>query len=137
MPMSRISLLRGKSPEYLRALSDSLHRALVEALDVPPTDRFQLIHQHEPHEMSIDPHYPAGTRSADYVFINVVVGRPRSAAMKAAFYQRLVALLGDAPGLRPEDVMVVIQSSESEDWSFGRAVQGLPARAGANPGAPS
>lgn len=130
MPMSHISLQRGKSPDYLRALSDGLHRALVEALDVPPTDRFQLIHQHEPHEMSIDPHYPAGTRSADYVFINVIVGRPRSAAMKAAFYQRLVTLLGEAPGVRPEDVMVVIQSSQSEDWSFGSGVQGLPARAG-------
>jgi len=129
MPMSHISLLRGKSPEYLRALSDSLHRALVEALDVPPTDRFQLIHQHAPHEMSIDPHYPAGTRSADYVFINVIVGRPRSAAMKAAFYQRLVTLLGEAPGVRPEDVMVVIQSSQSEDWSFGSGVPGLPTRA--------
>ena len=129
MPMSRISLQRGKSPEYLRALSDSLHRALVEALDVPPTDRFQLIHQHEPHEMSIDAHYPAGTRSADYVFIDVVVGRPRSAAMKAAFYQRLVTLLAQSPGVRPEDVMVVILSSQSEDWSFGSAVQGLPARA--------
>jgi len=131
MPMSHISLQRGKSPEYLRALSDSLHRALVEALDVPPTDRFQLIHQHAPHEMSIDPHYPAGTRSADYVFINVIVGRPRSAAMKAAFYQRLVTLLGQAPGIRPEDVMVGIQSSQSEDWSFGSGVQGLPTRAGA------
>jgi phenylpyruvate tautomerase PptA (4-oxalocrotonate tautomerase family) len=130
MPISRISLRKGKSPEYLRALSDSLHRALVEALDVPPSDRFQFIHQHEPHEMSIDPHYPAGARSDDYVFINVVVGRPRSAAMKAAFYRRLVSLLAEAPGVRPEDVMVVIQSSQSEDWSFGSAVQGLPARAG-------
>ncbi|WP_307721888.1 tautomerase family protein [Pseudoduganella plicata] len=126
--MSRISLQRGKSSEYLRAVSDSLHRALVEALDVPPTDRFQLFDQHEPHEMSIDPHYPAGTRSADYVFINVIVGRPRSAAMKAAFYQRLVALLAQSPGVRPEDVMVVIASSQSEDWSFGSGVQGLPLR---------
>lgn len=131
MPMSRISLQRGKSPEYLRAVSDSLHRALVEALDVPPTDRFQLFDQHEAHEMSIDPQYPAGRRSADYVFINVIVGRPRSAAMKAAFYQRLVALLARSPGVRPEDVMVVIGSTQSEDWSFGSGVQGLPARAGA------
>jgi len=48
MPFTRISLIKGKSPEYLQALSDSLHQALVEAFDVPPTDRFQVIHQHAP-----------------------------------------------------------------------------------------
>uniref|UniRef100_E6PQC7 4-oxalocrotonate tautomerase-like domain-containing protein n=1 Tax=mine drainage metagenome TaxID=410659 RepID=E6PQC7_9ZZZZ len=35
MPYARISLLKGKSLEYRRALSDNLHRALVEAFDVP------------------------------------------------------------------------------------------------------
>jgi phenylpyruvate tautomerase PptA (4-oxalocrotonate tautomerase family) len=48
MPFVRISLLKGKSPEYLRALSDGIHRALVEAFDVPPADRFHEIQQHEP-----------------------------------------------------------------------------------------
>ena len=51
MPFARISLRKGKSPEYLRALSDSLHQALVEAFEVPEADRFQLIHQHEPEEL--------------------------------------------------------------------------------------
>jgi phenylpyruvate tautomerase PptA (4-oxalocrotonate tautomerase family) len=51
MPYSRISLLKGKSPDYLRALADSLHAAMVEAFNVPEADHFQLIHQHEPYEM--------------------------------------------------------------------------------------
>ena len=133
MPMTRISLQKGKPPEYLRAISDGVHRALVEAFDVPPKDRFQLIHQHEAHEMSIDPHYEADGRSADYVFINVIAGRPRSTATKAAFYRRLVALLGEAPGLRPDDVMIIIQHSQSEDWSFSAGRQGLPGFAGSQP----
>ncbi|WP_395673745.1 tautomerase family protein [Inquilinus sp.] len=54
MPLTRISLARGKPPDYLRALSDSLHRALVEASEVPPDDRFQIIHQHEPRELVFD-----------------------------------------------------------------------------------
>ena len=29
MPFARISLLKGKSPAYLKALSDGLHRALI------------------------------------------------------------------------------------------------------------
>jgi phenylpyruvate tautomerase PptA (4-oxalocrotonate tautomerase family) len=48
----------------------------------------------------------------------VTAGRPRSAEVKQAFYRRLVALLSESPGVRPEDVMVVISTTNPEDWSF-------------------
>ena len=118
MPFTRISLLRGKSPEYIGALSESLHRALVEAFDAPPNDRFQLIHQHAPGELVFDRNYLGGPRSNDFVLFAVTAGRPRSAQVKQAFYARLVALLAEAPGLRPEDVMIVITTTSPEDWSF-------------------
>jgi phenylpyruvate tautomerase PptA (4-oxalocrotonate tautomerase family) len=118
MPVTRISLLKGKSPEYRSALSDSLHKALVEAFDVPPDDRFQLIHQHEPGELVFDRNYLGGPRSDDFVLFAITAGRPRTTPMKKAFYKRLVALLAEAPGVRPEDVMVVITSTSPEDWSF-------------------
>lgn len=47
MPLVRISLLKGKSPDYIRAISDSVHQSLVEAYNAPADDRFQLIHQHD------------------------------------------------------------------------------------------
>lgn len=119
MPVSRISLLRGKSPDYLRALSNSLHRALVEAFNVPETDSFQAIHQHEPYELVFDREYEGGPRSDDFVLITVTAGKPRSTAMKQAFYQRLVQRLSEAPGLRSEDVMVVINTTQGDEWSFG------------------
>lgn len=119
MPMCRISLLRGKSPEYLQALSDSLHQALVDAFEVPPADRFQVIHQHVREELIFDPHYMGGPRSDDYVLICITAGRARTAATKQAFYQRLVTLLAVTPGMSPEDVMVVINTTAAEDWSFG------------------
>ncbi|AKU23651.1 tautomerase family protein [Massilia sp. MB5] len=125
MPISRISLLKGKSPEYLRALSDSLHQALVEAFEVPPTDRFQLIHQHEPNELVFDREYLGGPRSDNFVTINITIGRQRTAATKQAFYQRLVQLLEQKPGIHPEDVLVVITPVQTEDWSFGGGRQGI------------
>jgi phenylpyruvate tautomerase PptA (4-oxalocrotonate tautomerase family) len=118
MPFSRISLLRGKSPEYLRALSDGLHRALVETFKVPPDDRFQAIHQHEPGELVFDRAYLGGPRSDDFVLIQITAGKPRNTEIKRAFYQRLVEHLKVAPGLRPEDVMVVISTTGLDDWSF-------------------
>ena len=122
MPISRISLLKGKSPDYLRALSDSLQRALEEAFEVPPTDRFQLFHQHEAHELVFDRHYLGGPRSDDFVVIAITAGCPRSTATRQGFYRRLVELLAEAPGMRPEDVMVVITTSGADEWSFGAGV---------------
>ncbi|SDG16866.1 MULTISPECIES: tautomerase family protein [unclassified Duganella] len=119
MPMSRISLLKGRSPAYLRALGDSLQRAMEEAFNVPPRDRFQLIHQHEQHEMMIDPGYEGGPRSDNFVLIAITIGKPRSTEVKQAFYQRLVALLAESPGIPSEDVMVVVTAAQGEDWSFG------------------
>jgi len=122
MPFARISLLRGKPAAFLTALSDNLHRALVEAFDVPPDDRFQVIHQHAPEELIFDRHYLGGPRSDDYVLICITAGRQRTTSTKQAFYRRLVQLLAEAPGLRPQDVMVVINTTGIDDWSFGDGI---------------
>jgi phenylpyruvate tautomerase PptA (4-oxalocrotonate tautomerase family) len=125
MPYARISLIKGKSPEYLHALSDNLHRALVETFNVPPDDRFQIIHQVEPGELIFDQHYLGGPRSDDYVLIDITAGRPRDLQTKKALYRRLATLLETAPGIRPQDVMVVITTTGAEDWSFANGVASL------------
>lgn len=125
MPMSRVSLLKGKSPEYLQALSDVLHQALVDAYEVPLKDRFQLIQQHEANELVFDRNYLSHQdkpRSDDFVLIQITAGRQRSAATKQAFYRRLVSLLAASPGIRAEDVMVIINTTAAEDWSFSGGV---------------
>jgi phenylpyruvate tautomerase PptA (4-oxalocrotonate tautomerase family) len=119
MPFIRISLLKGKSAEYLRALSDSIHQAMVETFNVPPADRFQIIHQHAPEELIFDRNYLAGPRSDDFVLISVTTGKPRSQEVRNAFFARTVELLRQSPGLRPEDIMIVVSTSEPGEWSFG------------------
>ncbi|WP_191488452.1 tautomerase family protein [Pseudomonas sp. FEN] len=118
MPFARISLLRGKSPEYLRQLSEGLHEALVENFEVPAADCFQVIHQHEVGELVFDSHYLGGPRSADFVLIAITAGRSRDTATKQRFYRRLVERLSTAPGIDPEDVMVVISTTQADEWSF-------------------
>jgi phenylpyruvate tautomerase PptA (4-oxalocrotonate tautomerase family) len=122
MPVARISLLKGKPPAYLQALSDNLHRALVDTFDVPADDRFQMIHQHAPGELIFDRHYLCGPRSDSFVLICITGGKPRTTRVKQAFYRRLVDLLAEAPGIRPEDVMVVVNMTGPDDWSFGAGV---------------
>lgn len=119
MPYARISLMEGKDASYIQALSDSLHQALVEEFDVPLSDRFQIIHQLAPHELIFDRHYLAGPRSDDYILIAITAGRSRTRQKKQAFYRRLVDLLASSPGIRREDVMIVITTTQPDDWSFG------------------
>jgi len=129
MPFTRISLRAGKSPDFLAALSRGLHAAMTESFDVPVGDMFQVIHQHRPEEMAIDPTYLGGPRSEDFVLFHVTVGKSRSAATKQDFCRRLVERLSESPGVRPEDVMVVISTSTADDWSFACGVAaGGPAR---------
>jgi phenylpyruvate tautomerase PptA (4-oxalocrotonate tautomerase family) len=118
MPFTRISLLEGKSPEYLKALSDSLHQAMVETFNVPADDRFQAIHQYRPGELIFDRNYFGGPRSDDFVVFAITTGKPRDTATKKAFYKRLAALLGERPVVRPEDIMIIISTSSRDEWSF-------------------
>ena len=122
MPLARISLARGKSRAYLRALSEELHAALVESFDVPRDDMFQLIHQHDPDEMVFDPHYMGVDRSPDVVFITLATGKPRSTQTKLRFYRTLADRLALRPGIRPDDIMVVISTSQRDEWSFGKGL---------------
>lgn len=122
MPYARISLLKGKAPAYLRALSDSLHRALVETFEVPEKDRFQIIQQLAPEELVFDRDYLCGPRSDDFVLIAITAGRQRDPATKKAFYRRLADLLEIAPGIRPQDIMVVINTTHADEWSFGNGL---------------
>ena len=134
MPFTRISLLAGKTPEYLAAVSDSLHQAMVETFNVPAADRFQAIHQHRPGELVFDRNYFGGPRSDDFIVFAITTGKPRDTATKKAFYKRLVALLGQSPGVRPEDVMIIVCTSSRDEWSFGNGeMQMLEPADGAQP----
>lgn len=118
MPFARISLHRGKPQDYLQCLSLGVHQALVESFEVPADDCFQVIHQHAPGELIFNAHYLGGPRSDDYVLVAITAGRARSRSTKQRFYQTLVERLHAGLGLDPEDVMVVISTTEAEDWSF-------------------
>ncbi len=118
MPFTRISLKEGKSPAYLRAVADSLDRALVDAFEVPENDRFVAIHQYRDGELIFDRNYRGGPRSDDFILFHITTGRMRPAETTARFFRRLVDNLQAAPGVRPEDVMIVIANSTLDDWSF-------------------
>ncbi|MFF2525360.1 tautomerase family protein [Streptomyces liangshanensis] len=124
MPFVDISLARGRKPEYLRAVSRAVHDALVAELNMKPEDNFQLIHQHDPGEMVFDRAFRGGPRSDDWLVVRVTDGLERGEPAKRRFYRTLVRLLGEGPGVRPEDVFVMMSLSGPDSFSFGGGVIG-------------
>ena len=122
MPLVRISLMRGKSAAHIRLIADGVHKALVETFDVPANDRFQLIDQYERDGFLYDADYLDIHRTDDVVCINIVVSRTRDTATKQAFYKALAENLSRDPGLRSENIMVILSPNDREDWSFGKGL---------------
>lgn len=122
MPLVRISLLKGKPAPYLRAISQGVHQALIEAFRIPPDDFFQLIHQHEPGELLYDADYLGVHRTDDIVIIHLVAGNWRDTPTKQALYKAIVDRLHESPGVRREDVQIILSSNERDEWSFGNGL---------------
>jgi phenylpyruvate tautomerase PptA (4-oxalocrotonate tautomerase family) len=128
MPLARISLLKGRSPETVRAIADGVHAALVEAYTVPVDDRFQIIEQREPGEIIYSSTYLGIERTDELIIIHLIASNWRDNAAKQALYKAIADRLTVDPGVRPQDIQVIITSNDKLDWSFGNGVASyLPA----------
>ena len=119
MPFVRISLRQGTSPEYRKALADGVHRAMVEAIAIPPDDRFQVITEHPPESLIYDPQYVGIQRSDRIVFVQITLSFGRKPQQKRKLYKRMAEILAGSPGLPPQDLLINLVETSWENWSFG------------------
>jgi len=121
MPLLHISLRAGKPAAYRQAIFDGLYRAMRETLNVPEDDQFMTITEHD----SANFRYGSGygvARSEDVVYIQITVFDSRTADQKRALFKRIAELLGENPGIRPEDVFVQVLDAPKENWSVGHGI---------------
>ena len=121
MPLLHISLRAGKSEAYRQAIFDSLYRAMRDALNVPEDDRFMTISEHDAANFRHGDAYGVA-RSADVVYIQITVFNTRTVEQKTALFRRIAELLGQSPGIRPEDVFVTVLDCAKENWSVGHGL---------------
>lgn len=119
MPLLHISLRAGKPEAYRQAIFDGLYRAMRETFDVPEDDQFMAITEHDPASFRYSASYLGVARSDDLVLIQITANNTRSVEQKKALYRRIAELLGDNPGIRPEDVFVSLVEVAKENWSLG------------------
>lgn len=111
----------GKPAAYRQAILDGLYRAMREALNVPEGDAFMAISELDAANFRCGNAYGV-QRSDDAVLIQITVFASRTAEQKMALYRRIADLLGDNPGIRPEDVFVNVLDAPKENWSVGHGL---------------
>ncbi|MCP1841436.1 4-oxalocrotonate tautomerase [Bradyrhizobium sp. USDA 4524] len=119
MPLTRVSLRRGKPAAYRKAVLESLYRAMRETFDVPEGDRFMTISEHDDGDFIYGAGYLGIRRSADLIIIQITVSNTRPVAQKQKLYRRIAERLTESPGLRAEDIFINLVEVLPENWSFG------------------
>ena len=119
MPLARIDIPAGKPAEYRSVIGDVVYNALVDALNAPKNDRFQVITEHRAGGLVIDPTYLGIQRTSNAIIIQVTLNEGRTLDMKRAFYKAVADGLHERLGLRREDVVINLVEVKKENWSFG------------------
>src|SRR3954469_25999150 len=102
MPLVRVSLRRGKSDGYKKAIGDGVYRALRETFTVPEEDRFVTVSEHSGSEFQFSKTYMDIARTDDLIILQITVSNTRSVEQENALFAWVVELLAQNPGLRKE-----------------------------------
>lgn len=119
MPLVRITLRKGQTPEFLREISNAVHDALVATANVPADDRFHVIEEVEHDRLVAHPTYGGVERSENALFVQITLNAGRTVDVKRALYADIAKRLQESVDVRPDDVLVSLVEVTKENWSFG------------------
>ncbi|WP_440073685.1 tautomerase family protein [Streptosporangium sp. OZ121] len=118
MPFVQISLYRSRHGRA-RQVGDRVHQAMVETLNIPADDKFQILTEHSSGELVYDPSFLGIDRTDGIVMIQITLATGRSRQLKTALFARIAELLAETPGIRPQDIFVTLVEASAENFSFG------------------
>jgi len=122
MPLVRISLMQGKPTDYGKNIGAVVYRTMVDTINVPLHDNFQVITEHDSHSLIYDPEYLNIPRTEDVVFIQITLNEGRSIELKKLFYKTLAERLNKELGVGMEDILINLVEVKKENWSFGNGI---------------
>lgn len=118
MPLVRMTMHEGRSPQDKRRLADIVQEVMLEHFAAPPGDRYQILEE-LPAGSIIAEDTGLGIERSDGVVIVQITQQGRSDQQKQTVYRELAARLEDADLVRPSDLIVSVVANERADWSFG------------------
>ncbi|BEP14040.1 hypothetical protein acdb102_23510 [Acidothermaceae bacterium B102] len=118
MPFVQVDLHRSVADRLKSQISDEIHAALVEAIDMDPTDKFQIFRLHDEGELVFD-HTYNGVDRQDLVYIQILMVHMYDVGSKRRLFDAIARKL-EGIGIRHEDVLIAVVENGFEDWYAGK-----------------
>ena len=122
MPLVRISLIKGKPKDFGKNVGEIIYRTMVDTINVPAKDHFQVITEHDNNSLIYDADYLDIRRTDGIIFIQITLNEGRTRDLKKALYKTIAERLHTELGVRPEDVLISLVEVKKENWSFGNGI---------------
>jgi hypothetical protein len=118
VPLVRIDVNQGRSPEQLRVLSRSIHDAILAEYGIPERDYFHVLTEHPQGQIFAQDAGLGFERTRDVVMIQIFTQGGRGQEAKQSLFAAIAANLA-AVGIAGEDVFIGYVENTAGDWSFG------------------
>ncbi len=122
MPLVHISLIKGKLGSFGRKTGEIVYKAMLDTINVPQKDHFQIITEHDTDRLVYDPEYLNINRTDGIIVIQITLNEGRSTEAKKALYKAIAERLHTELGVRMEDVLINLVEVKKENWSFGNGI---------------
>lgn len=119
MPLIRVDIVKGKSPEYKKILLDCIHEGMMETLGIEDWDRFQRIIEIDKENFEI----PSG-KTENFTIIEITMFQGRRKEQKRALIEIITKKLGERLEITPTDVFIIINEPPNENWGLGGKQKG-------------
>ena len=106
MPLVTVTMIKGKSKDYRKAILDIVHASLVAAFKIPDHDMNQRIIEIDPDSCE----FPKG-KSESFMTIEMTVFPGRSIEVKRTLYQGIVNGLKTL-GIASDDILIVLKEPQ-------------------------
>ena len=118
VPLVRIDVNQGRTPEQLQALSRGIHDAIVAEYGIPERDYFHVLTEHPAGQILAQDAGLGFERTPDVVMIQIFTQAGRSQEAKQSLFSAIAEKLA-AIGVPGEDVFIGYVENTAGDWSFG------------------
>ncbi len=122
MPLVRISFMKGKTRGFGSSVGDIIYRSMIDTINVPSKDNFQIITEHNRNSLIYDDSYLAIQRTDGIIVIQITLNEGRSVETKRAFFKTVADRLNSELGVRKENILINLVEVKKENWSFGNGV---------------
>ena len=118
MPLVQVDLPRSLFDKKGKEIGLEIQQAFVDALAVPPNDKFQVLRPRDVGDLVFDPTYNNVERQ-NPILIQILMVHMYSVDKKRGLYRAIVTRLANL-GIRKEDILIAVTENGFEDWYAGR-----------------